>query len=76
MSDNIIIEVRIIEYATRAANPHVPYSPAEITAETLACAREGAAIIRYHARDPASGAPATDVALYADTARRSRPPAI
>lgn len=70
MSDKIIVEVRINEYATRDANPHVPYSPAEITAEALACAREGAAIIHYHARDPVSGAPATDVALYADTARR------
>lgn len=70
MSDKIIIEVRINEYATRAANPHVPYSPAEITTEALACAREGASIIHYHARDPVSGAPATDFALYADTARR------
>ena len=70
MSDKIIIEVRINEYASRAANPHVPYSPTEITAEALACAREGAAIIHYHARDPVSGAPATDFALYADTARR------
>jgi 3-keto-5-aminohexanoate cleavage enzyme len=70
MRDKIIIEVRINEYATRDANPHVPYSPAEIAAEALACAREGAAIIHYHARDPVSGAPATDFALYADTARR------
>ncbi len=70
MGDKIIIEVRINEYATRDANPHVPYSPAEITADALACGREGAAIIHYHARDAVSGAAATDFALYADTARR------
>ncbi len=70
MTDKIIIEVRINEYALRNGNPHVPYSPAEIAADALACGREGAAIIHYHARNALTGAPATEFALYADTARR------
>ncbi|MGE0861068.1 MAG: 3-keto-5-aminohexanoate cleavage protein [Gammaproteobacteria bacterium] len=68
--DKLIIQVRINEYALRGANPHVPYSPEEIAADGLACGAEGAAIIHYHARDAVTGAPATDTALYADTARR------
>lgn len=70
MSDKVIIEVRINEYAMREKNPHVPYSPAEIADDAFACAREGASLIHYHARDPVSGAPATETALYADTVRR------
>ena len=70
MSDKVIIEVRINEYAMREHNPHVPYAPAEIAAQAFECWREGASIIHYHARDPDSGAPATDVQLYADTVRR------
>lgn len=70
MSDKVIIEVRINEYAMREKNPHVPYSPAEIADDAFACAREGASLIHYHARDPLSGAPATETALYADTVRR------
>jgi len=69
-SDKVIIEVRINEYAMREHNRHVPYSPAEIASDAAACAREGASIIHYHARDPVSGAPSTDAALYADTVRR------
>jgi 3-keto-5-aminohexanoate cleavage enzyme len=70
VTDKIIIEVRINEYAMRDANPNVPYSPEEIAADALACGREGAAIIHYHARDAVSGAPATSHELYADTVRR------
>jgi uncharacterized protein (DUF849 family) len=70
MSNKVIIEVRINEYAMRNLNPHVPYSPEEIANQALECWREGAAIIHYHARDPKTGAPASDVNLYADTVRR------
>jgi uncharacterized protein (DUF849 family) len=70
MSNKVIIEVRINEYTMRDANPNVPYSPAEIATQALECWREGASIIHYHARDPQTGAPASDPQLYADTARR------
>ncbi|MGE0822981.1 MAG: 3-keto-5-aminohexanoate cleavage protein [Candidatus Binatia bacterium] len=70
MSKKVIIEVRINEYAMRDVNPNVPYSPEEIATHALDCWREGASIVHYHARDPQTGAPASDVKLYADTVRR------
>jgi uncharacterized protein (DUF849 family) len=70
MADKIIIEVRINEYAMRDTNPNVPYSPEEIAQQALECWREGASIIHYHARDPQTGAPASDAKLYAETVRR------
>ena len=70
MPNKVIIEVRINEYAMRDQNPNVPYSPEEISTQALECWREGASIIHYHARDPKTGAPATDAKLYADTVRR------
>ena len=70
MSNKVIIEVRINEYTTREKNPNVPYSPEEIATQALECWREGASIIHYHARDPQTGAPASDPELYADTVLR------
>ena len=70
MSNKVIIEVRINEYTMRDANPNVPYSLAEIATQALECWREGASIIHYHARDPQTGAPASDPPLYADTVHR------
>jgi uncharacterized protein (DUF849 family) len=70
MASKVIIEVRINEYAMRDQNPNVPYSPEEISTQALECWREGASIIHYHARDPKTGAPASDAKLYADTVRR------
>lgn len=70
MTPKVIIEVRINEYTMRDHNPHVPYSPEEIAGQAIDCWREGASIVHYHARDPQTGAPASDVRLYADTVRR------
>ncbi|MBM4259437.1 MAG: 3-keto-5-aminohexanoate cleavage protein [Deltaproteobacteria bacterium] len=70
MPNKVIIEVRINEYAMRDQNPNVPYSPEETSSQALECWREGASIIHYHARDPKTGAPASDAKLYADTVRR------
>ena len=71
MSNNkVIIEVRINEYTMREPNPNVPYSPEEIANAALACWREGASFIHYHARHPQTGAPSSNHALYAETVRR------
>ena len=67
--DKLIIEVRINEYASRKQNANVPFSPGEICEEAIHCWREGASIIHYHARDPESGAPSSETAHYAETAR-------
>src|SRR5580704_1363778 len=68
--EKVIIEVRINEYASRNRNANVPFSPEEICEEALQCWRAGASIIHYHARDPKTGAPSAETAIYADTARR------
>lgn len=68
----LIIEARVNEYMTRAeGNPNIPYTPAEITADALACREAGAAIVHFHARAP-DGSPDHTTATYADTVRRIR----
>jgi uncharacterized protein (DUF849 family) len=70
VTPKLVIEVRINEVMTRDVNPHVPYSPEEIASQAVDCWRQGASVVHYHARDPGSGAPASDVDLYADVVRR------
>jgi 3-keto-5-aminohexanoate cleavage enzyme len=57
---------------TKAMNSAVPYTPAEIAAEAIACARAGAAVVHIHVRDPITGAPSSDPALFADVVARIR----
>lgn len=63
---------------TRAETPHLAITPAEIAADALAAAAEGAAVVHIHVRDPATGLACHDPALYAGvTARiRDRDPAV
>jgi uncharacterized protein (DUF849 family) len=68
----LIIEARVNEYMMREqGNPHVPYSPAEIAADAVACRSAGAAILHFHARK-ADGQPEHSAESYADTVRRIR----
>lgn len=50
----------------------VPVTPAEIAESALEAAGAGAAIVHIHVRDPESGAPARDPALYAEVVERIR----
>ena len=68
----VIIELRCNEYAMRDTNPNVPWSPEQIARDAAESREAGAAILHYHARDPETGAPSNDVAVYADTIRRVR----
>jgi uncharacterized protein (DUF849 family) len=54
------------------SSPHVPITPAQIAAEALAARDAGAAIVHIHVRDPATGKPSRDVALYRETVARIR----
>lgn len=67
--EKLIIQVRVNEGQPKAANPHVPYGPEEIAAQVVECWRAGASVVHYHARDPRTGAPSADPALYAETVR-------
>jgi uncharacterized protein (DUF849 family) len=68
----LIVQVRVNEGQMRDANPHVPYGPEEIARSVIECRRAGASVVHWHARDPDSGAPSTDAALYAEAARLIR----
>ncbi len=57
---------------TQDRSPHVPRSPREIAESALDAARAGAAIVHCHVRDPETGAPARDVALYREVTERIR----
>ena len=71
--NKLIITVAVCGSAPmREQNPHVPYSPAEIAAEALQCWREGATIVHVHVRDPETGAPAFEKALFKEVVDRIR----
>jgi 3-keto-5-aminohexanoate cleavage enzyme len=51
----LIIEASVNESARKEDNPNVPYGPEEGARDGIACAKAGAAIIHYHARDQRTG---------------------
>jgi uncharacterized protein (DUF849 family) len=57
---------------TTATSPHVPITPQQIADEALAARAAGAAVVHIHVRDPATGKPSRDVALYRETVARIR----
>ena len=58
--------------ATQDRSPHVPRSPKEIANSAIAAAKAGAAIAHCHVRDPETGAPSRDPALYRELTERVR----
>ena len=58
--------------STQDRSPHVPRSPAEIAASAIDAAKAGAAIVHCHVRDPETGKPARDLALYREVTERIR----
>ncbi|MEM9795187.1 MAG: 3-keto-5-aminohexanoate cleavage protein [Pseudomonadota bacterium] len=58
--------------ATQDRSPHVPRSPTAIAADCVAAARAGAAVVHVHVRDPQTGAPSRDLALYREVTERVR----
>ena len=58
--------------STQDRSPHIPRSPAEIAASAIDAAKAGAAIVHCHVRDPETGKPARDAALYREVTERIR----
>ena len=58
--------------ATQDRSPHVPRSPAQIADSAIAAAKAGAAVVHCHVRDPETGAPTRDPALYREVTERIR----
>ncbi|QAX30387.1 3-keto-5-aminohexanoate cleavage protein [Leisingera sp. NJS204] len=57
---------------TQDRSPHVPRSPAQIAGSAIAAAKAGAAVVHCHVRDPETGAPSRDLALYREVTDRIR----
>lgn len=57
---------------TQDRSPHVPRSPEQIATAAIDAARAGAAVVHCHVRDPETGAPSRDVALYHEVTSRIR----
>ncbi|SHJ85945.1 Uncharacterized conserved protein, DUF849 family [Aureimonas altamirensis DSM 21988] len=57
---------------TAGRSPHVPVTPAEIATSAIDAAKAGAAIVHCHVRDPETGKPARDRALYREVTERIR----
>lgn len=57
---------------TQDRSPHVPRSPAQIADSAIAAAQAGAAVVHCHVRDPETGRPARDGALYRELTERIR----
>ena len=65
MRNNVFITAAITgSGGTQDRSPHVPRSPREIADAATAAAEAGAAVVHCHVRDPDTGEPARDVALY------------
>lgn len=58
--------------ATQGRSNHVPRSPKQIADSAIAAAKAGAAIVHCHVRDPETGAPSRDKALYRELTERVR----
>src|SRR5664280_3365304 len=48
--------------------PNLPFSPEDISEEAKRCGEAGAASVHVHARNPKTGQPSTDPALYREIA--------
>ncbi len=57
---------------TAGIHPDLPVTPLQIATAAIEAARAGAAIVHCHVRDPATGAPSRDVALYREVVERIR----
>lgn len=54
---------------TPEQTPHLPITPAEIVEACLEAAEAGAAIALIHVRDPATGQPSMELALFSSNRR-------
>ena len=52
---------------TRQQNPSIPYTPQEIAQEAINSWKAGASVVHLHTREPETGKPTQDVALYKES---------
>ncbi len=68
----IIIEAAINGNSDKANNPHIAYSPEEITKDAIATCRAGAAAIHFHVRESTTGEWVQNVSYYKEVFRKTR----
>jgi uncharacterized protein (DUF849 family) len=73
MNRNVIITCALTGAGdTVRKSPHVPVTPEEIARDAVEAAEAGAAVVHIHVRDPETGDPARDPALYREVVERIR----
>lgn len=73
MNRNVFITCAVTgSGGTQDRSPHVPRSPQQIAESAIAAAKAGAAVVHCHVRDPETGAPSRDLALYREVTDRIR----
>lgn len=73
MSRDVIISCAITGAGdTVGKHPSIPVTPEEIATSAIDAARVGAAIVHIHVRDPQTGKPSRELALYRDVVERIR----
>ncbi|NEA41149.1 3-keto-5-aminohexanoate cleavage protein [Streptomyces sp. SID11385] len=64
-TNKIIISCAVTGSAhTPSMSPHLPVTPEEIAAQSVAAVRAGAAVVHLHARDPRTGQPTPDPEVF------------
>ncbi len=71
MTAKLIVEVRANEFAMRDRQPHIPFTPDEIAADSRACFEAGAAVYHFHGRTP-DGAPDMTAETYREVIEKIR----
>ena len=73
MSNKVIITCAVTGNLTRPdQTPYLPITPGQIVDACLGAADAGAAVVHIHVRDPVSGAPSMELALYREVVRQLR----
>jgi uncharacterized protein (DUF849 family) len=65
MDNKVIISCAVTgSIHTPTMSPHLPFAPEDIARHAIEAAEAGAAILHFHARDPETGKPTADSAVY------------
>jgi len=73
MNDEVVITCAVTGSGdTAKLHPELPITPEQIAGSATDAAKAGAAVVHIHVRDPATGAPARDPALYREVVERIR----
>ena len=65
MDNKVIISCAVTgSIHTPTMSPHLPFTPEDIARHAIEAAEAGASILHFHARDPETGKPTADPAVY------------